>query len=138
MHPAAEGRAVTFRSNQVSSWGASDGAWSEARLRLDFLAIIVGRMSEDVRQRFDSATQASTIDSAAAWVPAEEGPDGPQWAVAPMPTPEEASHGRELSDTGEFEVSLLEAELEGATFLPAPVAPADGAEGSWLYAPMQR
>lgn len=136
MHPAAEGRAVAFSDNHVCSWAPSDGTWHEARVRLDFLAVLVGRIPEDVRQRFDSSPNAAAV--APAWMPAAEAPEGPQFDVAPTPDSVDESQGSDLSDTGEFEVALLEAELESTTFLPAPAPQIDDYEGRWIYAPLPR
>jgi len=48
MHPAADGRAISFRGDQVSSWAQGDGSWSEARVRLEFLAVLVGRPARSI------------------------------------------------------------------------------------------
>lgn len=137
MHPAAEGRAVSFAADQVASWAADGGSWQEARVRLDFLAVLVGRIGEGVRQRFEASAPSST-GGAPMWVPADDVSDGPQWAVAPMPTARPEQRHQDLSDTGEFEVSLLEAQLAGSAFLPQQAPAEDEQQGTWLYAPAVR
>jgi hypothetical protein len=135
MHPAADGRAISLCGDQVSTWAPGEGTWSEARVRLEFLAVIVGRISPDVRQRFEVSPPAPVAE-APLWVPeAEEREDVPMWAVAPMPAPVDSGQGADLSDTGEFEVALLNAELDGTTFIPEPIPAAAEFQGSWLYAP---
>lgn len=137
MHPAAEGRAVSFQADQVYSWAADGGSWQNARVRLDFLAVVLGRVGEDTRRLFETSAVVAA-PGAPVWVPAEVDSDGPQWAVAPMPTPPSDQLREDLSDTGEFEVSLLEATLDGTTFLPASVSSEDEQQGTWLYAPAVR
>ena len=138
MHPAADGRAISFSGDQVSSWAQGEGSWSEARVRLEFLAVLVGRITPDVRQRFEVSPPAPLAESPL-WVPEAEVPDDrPQWAVAPMPEPAYAGRGRDLSDTGEFEVALLNAELDGTTFIPKPIVAEEELQGSWRYAPAVR
>ncbi len=138
MHPAADGRAISFRGDQVSSWAQSDGSWSEARVRLEFLAVLVGRISPDVQRRFEVSAPAPLAESPL-WVPKADVPDdAPQWAVAPMPEPAHPERSRDLSDTGEFEVALLNAELEGTTFIPKPIVAEAESLGSWRFAPAVR
>ncbi|WP_291378683.1 hypothetical protein [Demequina sp.] len=138
MHPAAEGRAVTFRGDQVSTWALGDGSWDAARVRLDFLAVLAGRIDPAVWQQYGVTTPAPLTDGAA-WVPGPEEPEGPQWAVAPMPQAASSEADDDtLSDTGEFEVALLNAELEGTTFIPEPVSKHDDFQASWLVAPIVR
>ncbi|WP_291383605.1 hypothetical protein [Demequina sp.] len=134
MHPAADGRAVTFSGDQVSSWAQAEASWQEARVRLEFLAVLVGRISPDVQQRFDIST-AAPLPEPSGWVPAAAEPEGPQWVVAQMPEPADTVKNRGLTDTGEFEVALLHAQLEGAAFLPEPEPTKDERGGSWLFAP---
>lgn len=137
MHPAAEGRAVAFEADQVYSWAVDGGSWQDARIRLDFLAVVLGRVGEDVRQCFEVSAMAPAA-GAPNWMPAADEPDGPQWAVAPMPAPRSEQRRDDLSDTGEFEVSLLEATLEGTTFLPKSESSEDEQQGNWRYAPAVR
>ncbi len=135
MHPAADGRAISFSGDHVSSWAHGAASWSEARVRLEFLAVLVGRISPDVRQRFEVSVPAPLAPSHL-WVPEAEVPDdAPQWAVAPMPEPAYAGWGDDLSDTGEFEVALLNAELDGTTFIPKPIVAEDELQGTWRFAP---
>ncbi len=139
MHQAADGRAISFRGDQVSSWAQADGSWSEARVRLEFLAVLVGRISPDVRQRFEVSTPAPPAADSHLWVPeAEVHDDAPQWAVAPAPEPANAGWSRDLSDTGEFEVALLNAELEGTTFIPRPLPAAGEFQADFRFAPAVR
>ncbi len=134
MHPAADGRAVSFCGDRVSSWALDDGSWSDARVRFEFLAVLVGRISQDVRQRFE-VSQPAPVAESPLWVPEAEEPDRPQWVIARMPEPADAGQGHDLSDTGEFQVALLNAELEGNLFIPEP-EPAPGEfQGNWRFAP---
>jgi len=138
MHPAADGRAISFRGDQVSSWAQGDGSWSEARVRLEFLAVLVGRISPDVRQRFEVSSPAP-LAASHLWVPEAEVPaDAPQWAVAPKPEPAYAGWSHDISDTGEFEVALLNAELDGNTFIPRPLPAAGEYQADFRFAPAVR
>lgn len=134
MHPAADGRAVTFSGDQVSSWARTEASWQEARVRLEFLAVVVGRISPDVRRRFEVST-ASRLPAPSGWVPAAEQSEGPQWVVVQMPEPADTAKGRALTDTGEFDVALLRAQLEGTAFLPEPESAEGERHASWLVAP---
>ncbi len=137
MHPAAQGRAVTFHGEYVSSWADDSGSWGTARVRLEFLAVVVGRIAPHIWKRFD-LSDPCPVDADAVWLPAPEQPEVAQWAVAPMPEAVGAPPRADLSDTGEFDVALLSAELDGTTFIPEP-EPASGADqGSWLIAPAFR
>ncbi len=137
MHPASDGRAISFCGDQVSSWARGDGSWNEARVRLDFLAVLVGRISPDVMERFE-ASRPAPLSAGGLWVPEAEKPEGPQWAVAPIPEQPGSRQEHDLSDTGEFEVALLHAQLDGTTFMPEPERAADELQGNWLFAPAVR
>ena len=136
MHPAAQGRAVTFGSDHVSSWAQDDTAWSDARMRLDFLAVLVGRIDADVWQRF-SISAPAPLAGHTVWTPAPEQPEEAQWLVAPLPKAPEKQHYDSLTDTGEFEVALFNTQLDGAAFIPQPEHAHDD-QASWLVAPIIR
>ena len=69
------------------------------------------------------------------WVPGDKIPsDEAQWRVATVPIDAADDESGMLGDTGEFEVALLNAELDGAIFLPGPDDTAK-TYGSWLVAP---
>ena len=96
--------------------------------------MISGRIEADVWDRFDAAPQARALSEASTvWVPGDEPiQELAQWRMAPIPV--EDDEPGTLGDTGEFEVALLNAELDGMTFLPGPDDTAK-TYGSWLVAP---
>ncbi len=167
MHPAADGRAVTFSGDQVSSWAYGESSWHDARVRLEFLAVVVGRVAPEVLQRF--APPAAAVERVeerleervaervaerveylppvqpvqpveeSVWVPAaEQSIETPMWEVARMPEPANTRQGDQLSDTGEFQVALLQASLEGTAFLPQPESAVDDVQAMWRIAPVSR
>ena len=109
-------------------WAPGEQPWTDTRVRFEFLSVISGRIEAGVWSRFDAKPNDS-----AAWMPGDEPvEEHSQWRVAPVPVDEDGSDA--LGDTGEFEVALLNAKLDGVTFLPG----ADESEktyGSWLVAP---
>ncbi len=118
-------------------WAPGDQPWSDTRVRFELLSVISGRIEADVWSRFDAATHALPEGQASVvWVPGDElAEDEVQWRVAPMPVEDDARD--RLGDTGEFEVALLNAGLQGAMFLPGADDTADS-YGSWLVAPKAR
>lgn len=134
LHPASTGRALVVDGSALYLWAAGDQPWSEARVRFEFLSVISGRIEACVWSKFDSTPQlpAETPESAV-WVPGDEPiREEAQWRVATVPVDEDEDG--QLSDTGEFEVALLNAELDGVTFLPGP-DDVNETYGSWLVAP---
>ncbi|MCB2413008.1 hypothetical protein LGT39_09140 [Demequina sp. TTPB684] len=143
MHPAAEGRALAIRGETVTSWAHNDATWADARVRLDFLAVVLGRITPNVWERF-SPVAPVPVAPEAVWTPApqQEQDEFAQWAIAPVP---EAPHNDRddagpdsLTDTGEFEVALFNAQLNGTTFLPHPAGSEDEEYSSWRVAPLTR
>jgi len=96
--------------------------------------VISGRIEADVWARFDATPQVLAGGRASAvWLPGDEPAEAEvQWRVAPLPVDDDEPEA--LGDTGEFEVALLNAELDGVTFLPGPDDTAK-TYGSWLVAP---
>ena len=96
--------------------------------------MISGRIEAGVWERFDATPQVLAASQASVvWLPGDEPVDEhAQWRVAPLPV--EDDEPDTLGDTGEFEVALLNAELDGVTFLPGPDDTAKS-YGSWLVAP---
>jgi hypothetical protein len=139
LHPAAAGRALVVDGESLYLWGPGELPWSEARVRFEFLSVIVGRIDAGVWQRFDARTQAPGAQAEAVWLPGEEvDEDVQQFVVAPLPVENAAEPGvGEIGDTGEFEVALLNAELAENTFLPQPEDP-ESSIGSWVGAPVVR
>ena len=130
LHPAAAGRALVVDGAALYLWAPGARPWSEARVRFEFLSVIRGRLDEDLWERFDMTPKEPSLPADAVWTPREEFSEVNQWAYAPVV----AADGESLGDTGEFEVSLLNAQLEGAAFLPGP----DDSEriyNSWRVAP---
>lgn len=131
-HPAAAGRVLTVAGGAVSTHVVGQAPWVEARVRFEFLAVIVGRVDGAVWRDFDRSRVV--VDG---WMP---GPDemaasaGPHFAVAPMPQP--VDDDDRLSATGEFEVAALAAELDGTTFVPH--GDPERLEPQWTYAPLAR
>lgn len=135
MHPAAAGRALVVDGAALYLWAPGVQSWSEARVRFEFLSVIRGRLDEDLWERFDMTPKAAPLLDEVVWTPGEEVRDVNQWTFAQVAVDLDDADEREyLSDTGEFEVSLLNAQLEGGTFLPAP-EDEDRLYNSWLVAP---
>ena len=133
MHPAAAGRALVVDGAAMYTWAEGEGSWGEARVRFEFLSVIAGRIDPGIWVRFDGAVEAQQAPASMTWVPGEQAHEEAQWAIAPVPAPQEPVRDT-LGDTGEFEVALLNAELETTTFLPGPEAYASEF-GTWVMAP---
>ena len=133
MHPAAAGRAVTFCGPFVYSWTPGDESWVDARVRLEFLAVLVGRIESGIWQSI--APKGEVTAGGGTWTPAAERPEVAQWEIAPLL--EEEASAPALSDTGEFEVALLNAELHETIFFPDRTVPEDS-YGAWSVAPLVR
>jgi hypothetical protein len=128
LHPAATGRALVVDGSALYLWAPGDQPWTDTRVRFEFLSVISGRIEADVWSRFDAKPQETAV-----WLPGDEPvEEHSQWLVAPVPVDEDDQET--LGDTGEFEVALLNAELDGVTFLPGPDE-GDKTYGSWLVAP---
>lgn len=139
LHPAAAGRALVVDGGAIYLWAPGELSWSEARVRFEFLSVIVGRIDAALWQRFDGRALRPAASSEAVWLPGEEVTEEvQQWLVASLPVEKPAgSEASEIGDTGEFEVALLNAELAEDLFLPQPEAPASSI-GSWRMAPEVR
>lgn len=133
MHPAAAGRAFVVDGMAMYTWVAGESPWGEARVRFEFLSVIAGRIDPAVWAQFVVTPRVEEPRADAAWVPGDATTEEPMWAVAPLPQHQQPVEGT-LSDTGEFEVALLNAELESTTFLPGPAVPTSE-YGSWVMAP---
>ncbi|NTV39779.1 MAG: hypothetical protein HGA51_07465 [Demequinaceae bacterium] len=134
LHPAASGRTLVVDGSALYLWAPGEQSWAETRVRFEFLSVISGRIESSVWSRFDCTSRTAVEAAAPAmWVPGEE-PRGDEasWLVATVPLEDEPLT---LGDTGEFEVALLNAELDGMTFLPRPDDDEASAYGQWLVAP---
>ncbi len=120
LHPAASGRSLVVDGSALYLWASGEQSWSDTRVRFEFLSVISGRIEADVWTGFDATPQAYAHSAASTvWVPSSEPiVEANQWRVAPLPV--EDDDGGTLGDTGEFEVALLNAELDGVTFIPDP------------------
>lgn len=129
LHPAASGRGLTVDGSAMYTWIDHVESLEYARVRLDFLSVVAGRVPASVWVDFDLTPRRDTD----AWVPAPAREEIGQWVVARVP---DDGDEHTVSDTTEFEVSVLEAELD-STFVPEPARPADAA-GQWAIAPVSR
>lgn len=116
LHPAAAGRALTVDGEAMYTVAVGLEDVSHARIRLDFLCVVAGRIDDAVWALRDKARQASDE----VWLPAAASDEGPQWDIAPLP---QRTDDDSLSDTNEFEVSVFGEEIEQCTFVPEPIAP---------------
>jgi hypothetical protein len=133
LHPAATGRALVVDGSALYLWAPGEQPWSDTRVRFEFLSVISGRIEADVWARFDATPKVDESQASAVWLPGDEPAEAQvQWRVAPMPVDDDEPEM--LGDTGEFEVALLNAELDGVTFFPGPDDTAK-TYGSWLVAP---
>lgn len=134
LHPAASGRALVVDGSALYLWAPGEQSWSDTRVRFEFLSVISGRIEPDVWARFDAKPLALAGGQASGvWLPGDEPvEEHAQWRVATVPV--EDDEPETLSDTGEFEVALLNAELDGVTFLPGPDDTTKN-YNSWLVAP---
>jgi hypothetical protein len=134
LHPAASGRALVVDGSALYLWAPGEQPWSDTRVRFEFLSVISGRIEADVWARFDATPRGLAESQASAvWLPGDEPSEAQvQWRVAPLPVDDDEPEM--LGDTGEFEVALLNAELDGVTFFPGPDDTAK-TYGSWLVAP---
>jgi len=139
LHPAASGRALVVDGSALYLWAPGEQPWSETRVRFEFLSVISGRIEADVWGRFDATPQARVEGEAPSmWVPGDEPlQEEALWRVATLPLDDTGDEPGMLGDTGEFEVALLNAELDGVTFLPGPDDTAKAYE-SWRVAPVVR
>lgn len=134
LHPAANGRSLVVDGAALYLWAPGHLGWSDARVRFEFLSVISGRIEPTIWAQFDCTPQVvSAQQDAAVWLPGEEIVEECKWVMAPLPV-EPADDSEVIGDTGEFEVALLNAELDGVTFLPHAYEE-PSAEGSWLVAP---
>lgn len=136
LHPAAAGRALVVDGSALYSWAPGEQQWSQTRVRFEFLSVISGRIDADVWARFDSTPLAGAENpQPSVWVPGDEPiREEAMWRVATVPVDDVDDERETIGDTGEFEVALLNAELDGVTFLPGPDDTVK-AYGSWLVAP---
>ena len=140
LHPAAAGRALVVDGSALYLWAPGEQSWTDTRVRFEFLSVICGRIEADVWGRFDATPQARAWSGASAvWVPGKDlVHDDAQFRVATVPLDDVTDDQRGmLGDTGEFEIALLNAQLDGVAFLPGPDDTANS-YGSWLVAPDMR
>jgi len=136
MHPAAVGRSLVVDGAALYLWAPGSPSWSEARVRFEFLSVVRGRLESDVWERFDLTPVAVPSAEDMVWIPTEEVSDVNQWLYAPTIVEENDEDGA-LGDTGEFEVSVLSAQLDGETFLPGH-DDSTAVYSTWLVAPEVR
>lgn len=137
LHPAAAGRALVVDGAALYLWAAGEQPWSDTRVRFEFLSVVSGRIEADVWSRFDATPAViKRGEPSTVFLPGEDvASEVNQWRMAPVPV--EDDEPETLGDTAEFEVALLNAELDGVTFIPGEDEEVKVYE-SWRMAPELR
>lgn len=101
LHPAAEGRGLTIDGDLMYLWTAAPTTWDEARVRFEFLAVLISRISLDIWERFDRTARAVPVSRFApisgsipvvdTFQPQAEQPEDERWMfdTATVPAPEQ-------------------------------------------------
>lgn len=135
LHPAFSGRSLTIDADVMYLWTDTETTWDEARVRFEFLSVLIARIPLAVWDRFDRSGRQIDVPTSvdALFVPEPEVPETNQWeyvdvaapmqvevaAVAPVTTAPSAAPAFE----GAFLPGPAAAEGEYENFAVAPISP---------------
>ncbi len=133
MHPAFAGRSLTIDADVMYLWTDAETTWDEARVRFEFLSVLIARIPLAVWERFDrSGRQVDIAGSAAAlFVPEPEVPETNQWEYVEVATSVQLET---VPPAPPAPVRSSFPAFDGA-FLPEPAA-AEGEYGNFAVAPI--
>lgn len=133
LHPAFSGRALTIDADVMYLWTEADTSWDEARVRFEYLSVLIARIPLAVWERFDrSGRQVDVAASAAAlFVPGPEEPETDQWEYVEVTTPMQMAPAPVVAPAA---VAAAAPAFDGA-FLPEPTA-VEREYGNFAVAPI--
>ncbi len=133
LHPAFRGRSLTIDADIMYLWTDAETSWDEARVRFEFLSVLIARIPLAVWERFDrSGRQVDVAASAAAlFVPEPEVPETNQWEYVDVAAPVQV---QAAAPAPAAPVAHAATAFEGA-FLPEPEA-AEGEYENFAVAPI--
>lgn len=119
LHPAFSGRSLTIDADIMYLWTLAPSSWDEARVRFEFLSVLIARIPLAVWERFDRSGRALAAPHTAAWMPEAVEPEVDQWAYAPIAAPVRAVQQAIAEPADE---SPITSSGDGM-FLPGPESP---------------
>ncbi len=135
MHPAAEGRGLTIDGDLMYLWTPAPGTWDDARIRFEFLAVLISRISLDVWERFDRTARAVPVSrfapvtgatpAVAEFQPEPEPADEDRWMfdTVEVPEPQQPAARTEAVQFAVDATFMPEARVEGEEYNMFRVAP---------------